>query len=550
MDINPTLTPQRRRPCAAVIIRPQPAGKAYLKVPFARCGDSVARHVSSVADLRQGPFRCLDCEEVLTLRQPRNKRQHFAHRPDSQCTGETALHRYAKEILAARKTLTLPSLILRKEGIEERVFAAGTYQFDDVLPELKVDTFQPDALVRINSNELAVEFLVSHAVGEEKRSKVQSRDISMVEIDLSGLKPGMMETAELDAAILHHSPRSWIHHRKAAAAERKLDAAVAQKISERGARLKGHILRVRRGRPPAGWVDEATAAVHRAGLENLVGVEVDCGHWFTVSDRLWQAQALYAYVIKPSETYSPGGRNLEAKGDFPNERDLSSRLPEWMIRSDLSSYPSKRLSEAGFSSESYGSPHYAVWDYLATLSSMGQAIFWDREDQKFYIERNLQYLLHRRVELHGTVTRLLRDAEIPGPENVYLTWANSYRIDGITPGRLVETGGDAYESLMTHLSNLRSMVSGHRPNLVDDLCGLPLEAIRQRNIDLIAAEDAKKAAAAAKAKTERIDWIASHAREILQDEAAAWLEQRVKDTETSFADFAGQPSGDSFRSGA
>lgn len=537
---NPASPPPTRRPCAAAILRPQPTGQAYLKVPFARCGDGVARHVSSVADPRQGPFRCLDCEEVLTLRQPRNKRQHFAHRPDSQCTGETALHRYAKEILATSKTLTLPSLILHDEGIEEMVFVAGIYQFDEVLPEHKVDTFQPDALVRINGNELAVEFLVSHAVGDEKRTKVQGRDISMVEIDLSGLKPGIMDTAELDAAILHRSPRSWIHHRKAAAAKRKLDAAVAKKRSERGERLKGHILRARRGKPPAGWIDAATAAVRRTGLEALIDVQTDGGHWFTVSDRLWQAQALYTYVIKPSETYSPGGRDLEIKGEFPNERDLSSRLPRWMIRTDLSNYPLKRLNEAGFSSESYGSPHSSVWGYFATLSSMGRAVFWSREDQKFFVEKDLQHLLHRRLELRGIVMQLLRDAEVEEHKAAYPSWANSYRIDGVTAAQLVETGGDAYQLLASRLSKLQSMVSCYLPKVVDDLCGLPLEAIRQRNIDLIAVADAKKAAALEKAKAERIDWIRSQAREILQDEAPAWLEQRVKDTDISLLDFAGE----------
>lgn len=537
---NPASAPPPRRPCATAILRPQPTGQAYLKVPFARCGDGVARHVSSVANHRQGPFRCLDCEEVLTLRQPRNKRQHFAHRPDSQCTGETALHRYAKEILAASKMLSLPSLFLQDEGIEERVFVAGIYQFDEVLLEHKVDTFQPDALVRTNGNELAVEFRVSHAVGNEKRTKVQGRDISMVEIDLSGLKPGMMEAAELDAAILHHSPRTWIHHRKAAAAKRKLDAAVAEKKSERGAKLKGHILRARRGEPPAGWVDEATVAVRRAGLLTLIGVKVDCGHWFTVTDRLWQAQALYTYVIKPSETYSPGCRDLEVKGEFPNERDLSSRLPRWMIRTDLSNYPLKRLNEAGFSRESYGSPDRAVWYYLATLSGMGAAVFWNPEDQKFFIEKDLQHLLHRRVELRQIVTQLLRDAKVEEHKAAYPSWANSYSIDGVTAAQLVETGGDAYQLLTSRLSKLQSMVSGYLPKVVDELCGLPLEAIRQRNIDLIAVADAEKAVALEEAKAERIAWIRSQASDILQDEAPAWLEQRVKDADISLLDFAGE----------
>lgn len=537
---DPALLRPPRRPCAAAIVRPQPAGQAYLKVPFARCGDGVARHVSTIASLREGPFRCLDCEEVLTLRQPVNKRRHFAHRPDLQCAGETALHRYAKELLALRKTLTLPALVLHEEGVFEEVFATGSYTFDEVHPEHRLDSFQPDALVKINGHELAVEFLVHHAVDGEKRRKVRGRDLSMVEIDLSGLKARQMEGAELDEAILHNAPRSWIHHRKAASAKARLDIAVAAKRAERGGRLKGHILRARRGKPPADWTDEALPAIRRTGLEHLIGVDADCGHWFTVPDRVWQAEALYAHVVKPSETFSPGGKNLEVKGDYPDYRDLSSRLPAWMIRTDLSNYPLKRLTEAGFSRETYGSAHSAVWSYLATLTTMGEAVYWDRDEQAFFIDPELQFPLHRRCELHSMVTRLLRSAEVEDVEAAYRAWAHSYRIEGANPAQLEEVGGDGYRVLISRLTALQSMASGYFPKVVDDLCDLPLEEIRQRNADAIAAEAARKAAAEAKAAEERRGWIRSYAREMLAEEATAWLAQRVKDTETSFLDYAGE----------
>lgn len=191
----------------------QPVGHGLLKVPFARCGDGVARHVSAVLGSDRGPFRCLDCGEVLTPRRPIDKRRHFAHRPDSRCTGETALHRYAKELLAVARTLTLPALMLEAERVRQTVFEAGVYAFDVVLPEHRIGTFQPDALVRHQGFELAVEFLVNHAVDGEKRAKVRARDLSMVEIDLSGLKAGQMDGAALDEAILHKAPRRWIHHR-------------------------------------------------------------------------------------------------------------------------------------------------------------------------------------------------------------------------------------------------------------------------------------------------------------------------------------------------
>ncbi|TGX49080.1 hypothetical protein E5A73_19735 [Sphingomonas gei] len=526
----------RRRPCAAGRMA-QPVGQTLLKVPFARCGDAIARHVSAVTDLTQGPFHCLDCSEVLTLRQPINKRRHFAHRPDSLCAGETALHRYAKELLAAAKTLTLPGLVLEAERVQQTVFAAGIYEFDAVLPEHKIGSFQPDALVLYQGFELAVEFLVYHAVDGEKRGKVRDHDISMVEIDLSGLKAGTMDGDALDAAILHTAPRQWIHHRKTAAAKRKLDAAVAKEKAERGARLKGHILRKRRASVPEDWKDEAMPAVRRTGLEALIGVEAEGGHWFTVPDRDWQAQALFEHVIKPSEQYSPGAK-LKVKGDYPSERDLSSKLPDWMIRTDLAAYPAKRLAEAGFSKESYGSPHAAVWHYLAALTMKGQAVFWGREDECFYVEPKLQDLLHRRVELRWRVKKLLGAAQVEDTEAAYRDWAKTYRSTGMSPLQLIEAGGDGYRELLSRVAQLETMASGYFPKVIDDLCGLPLEAIRRRNQEAITAAEAEKAAALEKAASERQRSIRLQAGQMLEGDGAAWLAQKVAGTETSFEDYA------------
>jgi hypothetical protein len=525
-----------RRPCAAGLIA-QPMGQGLLKVPFARCGDGLARHVSAVTGLRQGPFHCLDCGESLTLRQPVNKRRHFAHRPDSLCAGETALHRYAKELLAAARTLTLPALVLEEDRVRQTVFSAGTYAFDVVLPEHKMGTFQPDALVRYQGFELAVEFLVNHAVDGEKRAKVRDHDISMVEVDLSGLKAGQMDGDALDTAILHTAPRQWIHHRKTAAAKRKLDAAVAKEKAERGARLKGHILRRRRASVPEGWKAEPLAAVRRTALEALIGIEVDGGHWFTVPTKDWQAEALFAFVIKPSEQYSPEA-NLKVKGDFPNERDLSSTLPDWMIRTDLAAYPAKRLAEAGFSKESYGSPHAAVWHYLSELTVKGPAVFWSREDQCFYVEPELQGLLHRRRELQWRVKKLLRAAEVEDAETAYRQWATIYRSADMSPFQLIETGGDAYRDLLARIARLETLVFGYMPKVVDDLCGLPLVAIRRRNQEAIAVAEAEKAAALEKAASERERSIRIQAGQMLECEAIAWLAQKVAGTDTSFADFA------------
>ena len=526
------------RPCTAGRLAAQATGHGYLKVPFARCADGIARHVTAIPALYVGPFHCLDCEERLTLRRPRDRRAHFAHRPDSLCAGETALHRYAKELLEQRKTLTLPALTLQEEGLSESVFKLGVYAFEGVVPERNLGTFQPDAIVTYQGSELAVEFLVSHAVDEEKRAKVLERDLSMVEVDLSKVRAGQLLVEELDEAILHSAPRRWIHHRRRAAAAQRLAAQVSAKRANSGRRLKWHIQKKVRPTYPEGWTDEANASVRQAGMGHLVGLAVDGEHWFTVPREVWQAETLDVHVIEPSRQFSPGGRNIAVKGAWPNEHSLASKLPDWMIRSDLSAYPPQRLSEAGFDPLTYGSPDHAVWCYFAAVHSLGEAVFWSPEEQSFFIEPDLHGRLHRRVELHRVVMKLLAAVEHGDPECGYRHWASSYQSGGATPAELVELGGEGYRELFRRISTIDGMLAYDSRKIVDDLCGLPVEKIRQRNLDANAADEAERARKEREASSARRNSIHRQAEQILEEAAGEWLARLVQSEDVSVVEFA------------
>jgi len=527
-----------KRPCAADRFAAQAPGHGYLKVPFARCADGIARHVTAIAGLTIGPFHCLDCEERLSLRRPQNKRAHFAHRPDSLCTGETALHRYAKELLGLRKLLTLPALVLQEEGLAETVFKAGIYAFDKVVPEHNLDTFQPDAMVTHKGAELAVEFLVSHAVDAAKRAKVLERDLSMVEIDLSGVRAGQLSGDELDEAILHSAPRQWIHHRRKATAVKKLADQVAAKRADRGGCLKWHIEKRVRTAYPEDWEDEGTAVVTEAGLSHLIDIDTDCAHWFAVPRAIWQAQALADHVIGPSQLYSPGGRSIAVKGEWPNERSFVSKIPDWMIRTDLSDYPVKRLAEAGFDRTTFGSPHQAVWSYFAALHMRGEAVFWSREEQSFFIDPDLHGRLHRRVELHRKVARSLEAVRQPDPDISYSRWTASYIVDGITVAQLIEKGGDVYDALLQRLSLIEAMLPSYSRKVVDDFCGLPLEPIRARNLAAAAADEEERARKALEAANLRQKAIRGQAEQKLGSDAAEWLGRLVKSEGKTIAAYA------------
>ena len=145
-----------------------------LKVPFALCSDGSTRHVSEVADKSIGPFLCLGCDKPLSLKQPKNKRAHFSHRPGANCSPESALHRYAKILLASQKTLSLPKLLLSDGPVDETVTSGGTFDFTEIILEKRESSFQPDAMAILGDSRLAVEFMVTHAVDELKEKKSRS----------------------------------------------------------------------------------------------------------------------------------------------------------------------------------------------------------------------------------------------------------------------------------------------------------------------------------------------------------------------------------------
>lgn len=249
-------------------------------MPAAKCGDGVTRHIDRVPDRTFGPFHCLECGEALNYRQSRRARTHFAHRPDSKCTGETALHLYAKARLAELREFTFTPLVLSHSGLDEVVFEGGRFALDVVSIETDQFTFRPDATVVVGNQSFAIEFKVSNAVNEDKQAKVTATPLPMIEVDLNSIRAGALDADELDEAILHGATRIWIHHPEREEGQRRLDQRVEARRVERGRRLRYHIEKKVRLPFDREAHREALKWVEDAGFLDLIGVPVDCSHWF------------------------------------------------------------------------------------------------------------------------------------------------------------------------------------------------------------------------------------------------------------------------------
>ncbi|MCY1173170.1 hypothetical protein D9M73_133240 [compost metagenome] len=82
------------------------------------------------------------------------------------------------------------------------------------------------------------------------------------------------------------------------------------------------------------------------------------------------------------------------------------------------------------------------------------------------------------------------------------------------------------------------MTWGYGSKITDDLCGLPLETIRARQQKRVDEEDAARQLKLQEAAEARRRSLRQDAPAVLEDDAAAWLERRIKDGDGNMLDWA------------
>ena len=150
-----------------------------------------AVHVSEVQRGLACGCVCADCGGKLVARQGPQRDHHFAHYTQTNCRGETNLHKMAKQILIDELCLTVghPEL---DSPVMQRFETAS----DEVTRGRGHGRVQIDCLMEIGNEknklpiditELAVEILVTHAVDEQKQTKLRELGLQTIEIDLTEL---------------------------------------------------------------------------------------------------------------------------------------------------------------------------------------------------------------------------------------------------------------------------------------------------------------------------------------------------------------------------
>src|SRR4051812_18145290 len=104
-------------------------------------GQTVAAYLESKAN---GPFLCLECNELVVLRSGRSKVDHFAHATSDACqlaTGESDAHRCCKLQIFY--------------GLQKHP------EVSDVMLERSLGTVRPDVIARIRGVPVAIEVQIS-----------------------------------------------------------------------------------------------------------------------------------------------------------------------------------------------------------------------------------------------------------------------------------------------------------------------------------------------------------------------------------------------------
>ena len=321
---------------------------------------------------------CPACGEPLIAKKGNKNRHHFAHKTDSTCdiahANESALHRYAKEIIQAHKRILLPGWEithsdLYKTGYNIHVAqqvkislppkcAPFFFSFKSASLEKQMGQIIADIAVTLPNKDLLVEIAVTHPVDEKKKAYIKEQDIPMIEIDLKALlkedltAPNIKDT--IIRAILNNSEnRKWVHNPE----KEKLLAQKQEEFEEKYKKLnlaheakiakieqdrqkkqsykdnniqtlrklmepknyKQEILRLRSDRQALAWMEHFILPEKITNLDIIpfyLDIPITGEFVFKCDRRVWQGKIFEDYVCRFDDFYLKSAKNRLCRFDF------------------------------------------------------------------------------------------------------------------------------------------------------------------------------------------------------------------------------------------
>ena len=199
-------------------------GMTKLQIPYAYTPKKVP--VSPEVAEKGQEFSCPLCESEVVLRRGDVRQPHFAHKPDTGCSGEGVNHKVAKRMIylmylrTVRTPMISVSTYRRCPNCSKSIIFSQTPQFDDVACEVDVGEYRVDVvLLRDGKTISGIEVRDTHPVADEKWDAFADLEFPCIEVksqdiiddwqyDLKGLKPHIPEAIlpmRLDLKPIRHN---------------------------------------------------------------------------------------------------------------------------------------------------------------------------------------------------------------------------------------------------------------------------------------------------------------------------------------------------------
>ena len=364
--------------------------------------DGTLVHISEVPSGIACGCRCPSCQRPLVARKGEQMVHHFGHhgaRGEHACHSgpETALHRFAKELLASRLALVLPPL--QPRGEPQQSNTREPYHFDAAVLESRLSTIIPDVILRRADRDLLVEFCVTHACPANKIAKIEQLGIAAIEIDLSGLANGASRQ-ELEEAILIQAPRRWLHNPKLAPAPagepepaharpalQGVPSIAALQRAYHSACREVQAMRIRSLGP---------GRIEADGLAHTIGIEVAGVGCFNVTPADWQATILVSALDR-----ALAGRS----GLVSTKAALQQLRARDSLRTRFSRLSVAEAAALNTALPSFATPAAAIAAWAMTLSRQGVLVPSSARDQ-WVIRRETLQLVREARQRHSASARI------------------------------------------------------------------------------------------------------------------------------------------------
>lgn len=497
---------------------------------FAQSTSGEMLHISEVTSGLKCNCTCPGCDEPMIAYKGSSKKAHyFGHRAGSACKGggETALHRFAKEVLNTALEFTLPPVDLRVDDKSETVINKKAFRFDRAELEKRTSDIIPDVVVYLKDRPLLVEMFVTHKCDDVKIEKIVKLGMSAIEIDLSKVSQ-KDDLSVWKKAVLHSAPRTWLYNKAVEDAEQRAqalaDARRAEALEARHQALAAVAAEI-------ATLRQMPATFQSYSWKNVIegfdfhahaDVALAGDFLFNGNPGLWKSHVIDHYVYGMMDTPSP-----EAK--FESKNVLSSLHKAGLIKRGIPDVSVDDLPHVQALAPDFRPVFQVLEAYLNHLVEVRllerSKGFWivHKSVQSSYDDANERLWMReeRTDEVKTAVTRLLD--LLPAEDRKefdFEGWLHTAQptLDGASILECINSDHDDFGyPFYSLLRMLEAMVTG-KGEIADQLLNLPLVAARNRQI-----QRARQEAEVAERERERELLEARQSRiKTLEDYVGTW----------------------------